>query len=812
MRFEVPLALFLLLPIGLFGLLALRRAPAHEGRALTLILIALALAQPELALRRERETVYLLVDRSESVDEAAQVGVDQALSLLSGQVDVGVIEFACEAQVVRLPAPLPLGELPPAPLSPWGTDIAAAVDLALALLPEGPARLILISDGRDTQGDPLGAMVRARERGVPVYALPVGQKDGVWVASFEAPERVPEGGLELEVVAAAAKSTDARILLIRDGEEVHVEDLSLSPGLTHVRLFDLPPGAGVHEYTVLIEAEDDPILENNLLHRAVVVGDSPPVLLVGGEPSALDDWFSAAGLGIRRVPTLSPAELGEARLVMLDNYPLFGLSPTTLAALRGFVAGGGGLLAVLGRRAVERYVGAAEELLPVSFSVPQGMQEATVAIVFVLDRSASMAGRSGTMRKIDLLKEAVAQAVEVMRPEDLVAAVAFDRYPHWLTRPGPVKDTEESLYLALRALTPSGGTDLYPAVEEALASLEGVEARLRHILLVSDGRTVREGRDFSLLYRKVKDSGVGLTAIAVGEAPDTEVLSGLAQAAGGELLLLPDVGELPRVLIQETERVVRPRFVEDKIDVHLGPAAPALGLAGLSLPPLFGYTLTFPKPTAEVALVSGQADPILALWQLGLGRVAVLTTDLSGGWSRAWLTSPELSQLLSRLVEALWPKCEPVQASWEEEAGGIVVTVDVAAGGRWVNGISLSGELLGAGGRWRLDFRQVGPGRYRGRAPLPPAGAYLLVLSEPEGRYGGTFPLSLPYPAELASFGPDYEALARLGKLTGGGLVTDELLPEPPGTGRRWLPLARPLLWAAGCAFLLDLLLRKFLA
>lgn len=108
-----------------------------------------------------------------------------------------------------------------------------------------------------------------------------------------------------------------------------------------------------------------------------------------------------------------------------------------------------------------------------------------------------------------------------MRPEDIVAAVAFDRDPHWLVGPSPVQDAEAELYTALRA-------------------------RLKHILLVSDGRTVREGRNFGVLYREVADSGVGLTAIAVGPVPDTEVLGGLAQAAGGACCFCRIFGSCPR--------------------------------------------------------------------------------------------------------------------------------------------------------------------------------------------------------------------------------------------------------------------------
>jgi len=811
MWFDTPLAFILLIPAAALAFLA-RRRRGLAGRTVTLLLLVLALAGPRLPTREPRETVFILVDRSASVGETAVAALSQALELVAARrAQVGVIAFAEQAQVVSPPGSRLAEGLPTAAISPWGTDLAAALELALALLPPGPGEILLLSDGRATAGDTLATLAKARGRGVPVHVLPVGREDPVRLVEFSGPARIPVGEVRLAVEVSATRPLEAELVLTRDGAELSRQRLSLSAGVARVEFADRPPGEGVYRYGVRLAGVEDPVPENDLLYHTVVVGAPPPVLLVGPAPSALDGFLSQAGIPARRVAALDPEVLAAARLVVLDDLPLGSLSPAALAALRNWVAGGGGLLVVLGRRASEGYLGPVEELLPVSFSVPEGVQEATVAIAFVLDKSASMAGRAGALRKIDLLKEAVAQAVEVMRPEDLVAAVAFDRDPQWLVGPSPVQDAEAELYAALRALDPSGGTDLYPAVEEALAALAPLRARIKHILLVSDGRTVREGRDFSVLYREVADSGVGLTAIAVGPVPDTEVLGGLTQAAGGSLLLLPDIRDLPRVLIRETQRVVRPRFLEGEFAVQPGPGALELGLHNLALPPLRGYTLTFPKPTAEVALLSEKADPVLALARLGLGRVAALTTDLSGGWTADWLSSPDLPRLLSRVISVLWPQVAPVEASWTREGEWLVVTVDVSSGGRWVNGLSLSGRLVGPEER-ELSFSQVAPGRYRARTVLPPPGAYLLVLSEAGGTYGGSFPLSLPYPEELAAFGPDGEALREIAALTGGSYAPDELLPPPPDGGRRGVPVGRALLWAAAGCFLLDLLLRKLLA
>ncbi|MGC9529503.1 MAG: VWA domain-containing protein [Candidatus Bipolaricaulaceae bacterium] len=813
MRLLNPLALLALLPAALLASWALWRNRRLVGRALTLTVLAVGLAGPQLAMERQQETLWVLVDRSASVGPAAGPATEQLRRLLAGRpAQVGVIDFAASPQVVRPPSAASWGELAPASVPALATDIAAAIDLALQLSPPGPAQILLLSDGRATEGDARAALVRAGARGVPVSTVPVGRTDPVRLVSFTGPHRPPQGVVELTAAVRAEEAVDAEVVLTRDQTELAREDVSLAQGTARLTFTDRPPGAGAYVYSLWVDVPDDPVPENNRLSLGLVVGTPPPVLVVGPAPSGVDALLTALEIPFRRTAILTPAALTEAKLVVLDDMPLGGLGPSGLDALRAFVSGGGGMWAVLGRRAVQGYAGPVEDLMPVSFAVPEGVQESKAAVAFVLDRSASMAGRSRGVPKIDLLKEAVAAAVEIMPADDTVAAVAFDRQVHELLPPVPVEEGEGRLYSGLRALTATGGTDLYPAVAHALDALAASDARVRHVILISDGRTVREGRDFPALYDRLAASGVGMTAIGVGEDPDTEVLAHLARAGGGQLLLLPDAAALPQVLLRETQRVVRPRFVEGEVQVIPGPAAGALDLLDADLPPLAGYVLTFPKPTAQVALVSQRGDPVLALWQVGLGQVAALTVDLAGGWSQAWLEHPTFARLGAALIGRLWTDADPVQVLWQEEEGYLRITADVQQGGRWVDGLQLAGELVGERATASLTLAQVSPGRYETRVPLPLPGAQLLTLAEPGGRFGGTFPVNVSYRGELAGFGADLESLAQLARLGGGILVTDEVLPPPAGSGRRYLPLQGHFLWAAAGLFLADLALRKLVS
>lgn len=805
MRLLNPLALLGLLPAVAVLVLSLRR-PTLLARALTLGLLALALAGPEVALRRRGETVVFLVDRSASVGEEAVAALPDLLAAARGRgAEVGVISFADGAAVARWPG---IGEIPGQALSPWGTQIAAAIDLALALAPPGPTQLVLLSDGRGTAGDALAAAARAAGRGIPVHVVPVGRSDLVRLAELTGPREAPAGTVVLEAALAAARPTSATVRLLRDGVELGSRAVDLPAGRTTLPFTDRPP-PGFRVYRVEVEAPGDPVPENNALDWGVRVGDPPEVLVVGPRPSAVDELLRAAGIPFRRAGALLPTGLAGVGLVVLDGYPLGLIGSRTQEALRAFVAGGGGLLVVQGREAVAGYLGPVEELLPVTYAVPERIQEATAAVVFVLDRSASMGALSGGAVKIDLLKEATAAAAEVMPPEDVLGAVAFDRYPTWLVRPGPVSEVRDALFAALRGLTPGGGTDVFPALEAAVAALQGTAARLRHAIVISDGKTHWDEESLARLRGAVAEGRIGVTTIAVGEDADLSTLAELAALGGGRTYVLASMADLRAVLVQEVERVARPRFVEGETPALPGPGAFPLSTP---LPPLLGYTLTFPKPAADVVLLSPAGDPLLARWRIGLGEVAVLNADLYGIWTREWVRSPALGELWGRLLGALWGERQGVTVDWAVVGGALRLGVEAATGGRWVNGLAFSGELVGPGGVRAVGFSQVGPGRYEAELPSPGAGAYLLTVSEPGGGYGGAFALSLPYPRELEAFGPDLAALRAIARVSGGEVLRDELLPSPPGVGADWTPLGRALLWAAAGVLLLDLALRKLLA
>src|SRR5205085_9062568 len=145
-------------------------------RTLLLAVLVLSLGQPALQGKRQTVSQVVLLDVSDSMTDrqlaagAALVGQLQQLSQQRGD-ELHLVTFAARPRVV--PPPPPGSPLPPlrqtGEAGTDGTDIQAALQLGYGLFPPATIRRVLVlSDGNETEGDLLGEAQAARRRGVRI--------------------------------------------------------------------------------------------------------------------------------------------------------------------------------------------------------------------------------------------------------------------------------------------------------------------------------------------------------------------------------------------------------------------------------------------------------------------------------------------------------------------------------------------------------------------------------------------------------------------------------------------------------------------
>lgn len=754
-----------------------------------LALLILAVAGPQIATRRTAQAVTFLVDRSPSVTATttSQELEDQidAIVAANPQRRVATIGFASRAWMISSPGtdrvPLPEAEQPLGD----ATDLAAAVDLALATRDPGTSlELVLLSDGRITDGL-AGAIATAQRAGVPVSTLPIGHSAAgdVALTALDPPSQVELGRpFTVRVTVRAQEAGQATLAVYRDDALLIAQETALEAGLNAVSFSDTLDEPGLHVYRARVRGASDPVSENDALEAVVETLTKPQLLVVAPQgATGVTALLDASGRPFATSAGLPPlSELAGYREILLADTPLLSLSSDDVETLETFVGElGGGLVVVEGEEALRGFAGGGiETLLPVTYTVPQQGREASQAIVYLLDRSASMRGYAEGATKIDILKESVAASVELLDESALVGVVVFDREFAWLRPLEPLGDGT-ALYEGLRTLTATGGTDLYYPIVAALDALEPLDARMKSILLFSDGKTVDEYRDFEgLIDRLGADETIGLSAIAIGPDPNTPLLQALVSAATGTLYTASSYSALPEISVKATQRLSRSRFITGETAI-----SGLLASGDLSgVPPLDGYALTFAKPTAEVLLSAGR-DPVLARWRLGLGRVAALNTDLSGRWSGAWLAWQKGALLLDAVLTAAEPPGAVSVGLYPNvavDASGIDLTIDARTPqGGFANFLDLSATLLPAGGTQPLE--QINAGLYRTRFPVVDPGGYVLRIDDRTRETAATVSATVPYPAEYRATGPDMETLRSIAAQTGGRLLEDEMLPGNPG-------------------------------
>jgi Ca-activated chloride channel family protein len=235
--------------------------------------------------------------------------------------------------------------------------------------------------------------------------------------------------------------------------------------------------------------------------------------------------------------------------------------------------------------------------------------------VFVVDVSGSMEGPS-----IVQAKQALLAALDRLRPEDSFALIKFnDGFEPYLGRFEPAGAAELAAARAwVDGLQAGGGTEILPAVVEALAESERGDPRaLRRVVLVTDGAVGNEEEVLGAVEKSLGDTR--LHVVGIGAAPNRWLMRKLAQSGRGVAEFVGSVGEVKDrmdALLARTERAV----IGDV--AILGIDAADLDLAGRRIPDLYaGRPLTI---TARLA--PGAVLPRLSVW--GRARGGPVTIDL----------------------------------------------------------------------------------------------------------------------------------------------------------------------------------------
>ncbi len=822
------LGLLILLPVALA---AARRRHLPRGvtalRLLTLGLVILALAQPQVLRRSQGRTVMFAVDLSDSIRaEAREVATEfvrTAARTRQAGDRIGLVTFGADAVVEEAPTADPRLTFASHP-SGESTDIAQAIRTALAAMPEGgERRIVLATDGNAHRGDLAAPLAIARSDGVEISVFPLVPTSGaeVLVDEVRAPAEVRVGErFPVRVVIEATAPAQVQMQVLEGEAAIDRRALAVQVGRTIVTLHRVAKQEGVLRYTASVVATPDRTAANNRASALVLVRGAPVVWYVAQQPGVLARALAAQGL---RVQMLAPealpgtaAEYQGAAAVVLDDVPATRLAPAQLRALRDYVGQmGGGLLAAGGLHSfgIGGYLGTPlEEALPVSMDVRHRLAIPSMAIILVIDASGSMGSYGQEIGPLELSKETAQTVIDLLGERDIIGAIAFDQRPRWLVPPTEARN-REAVFSQISRLQAGGGTDMHPAIALAYDYLRQSPAKVRHAIVLSDGQT--DPGDFQGLLTRMAREKITVSTVAIGGDADVDLMRNVAAWGSGRAYVAKDLYTIPQIFTAEALLASRVYIVEEPFtpQVIRDDLFPDVG----HLPPLRGYIATSPKPASTLYLVSPQDDPILVGWQYGTGRAVAFTSDAAPRWAADWVSWPQFARFWSQLVRSVMrPEGGGLRVSVEREAADTVVVLDAqTTSGDPIDGLEVQMSAVAARGRLlTLPLVQSAPGRYEGRLTLAEEGEYAVtVAARRAGRLIGvrTAGVVIPYSPEFRDLSVNRATLSRITEATGGRLLASatEAL-RPSGRPAREASPAWPLFATAALGvFIAEIVVRR---
>ena len=769
---------------------AWKRFASFALRAMGLLLLILALCRPFWAERSDDLHVVFLVDVSQSVNLQAAASavdeIDQAIGKLESGDSWTLLAVA--NGVKQLETTTELKQL----LDEWQQNIAddqfrsasrlcdSLLDARLAF-PAGKARrAVCYSDGQETHGEIDAALRQLREEQIDVRLCKIeGLSQGeAAVVSIEAstPNAFHGEVVRMTVKLAANQATGGKLRIVHKGVAVLDRRIELDPDGPNIVHFDVnmtTPGASV--WTAELVADQDYFPINNQSSCTVTVRGTPRVLLLHDKPAEMrpfsralrEQQFEVDVRGEFGLPGSMDEMLAFDAIVIADQ-PATAMTPRQMQLLKSYVMDFGGGLVMLGSENSfglgGYYKTPVEEVLPLVSRFEKEKEKPSLAMVLVIDRSGSMQGMP-----IALARQAAKAAVELLGPRDMIGVVGFDSQPYIVSELRSASETA-AVQAAIDSLTAGGGTYVYPAMVAAKEMLENASAKIRHMIVLSDGHT--QPADHEGLTQAMADVGITVSTVALGDA-DRQLLSGIAEIGKGRYYETSDPANVPQIFTKETMQASRSAIKEDLYGTVQTADHPILaGYRDADLPFSLGYVMTEAKPTAQLLLVAETGDPLLAVSRYGLGAGLAYTSDLTERWGGEWLAWDQCGQFWAQALRGVLRKVdtEGLLVSEQQTAEGWQLAIQRTAGnGAPVSDIHWEAAALDEQAAIHpVAIEEFGLGRYRARIPLQNHERLTLRLHDRDHDKLKVLHYHRPYPAEYRLSQTLAPAMQQLASITPG--------------------------------------------
>lgn len=770
-------------------------------RLLLLGLFAMVLAEPRAVRSQDVMSVVFALDRSDSI-----YSPDKAINYITDTVQNHRPKGTKDQQSLIIFGKSPAVELPPAQSFPLealnsqvdrgATNLEQALSMSSAVIKEDvQGRIVLISDGVQTEGNLSRTLADLKARGVAVDVLPIdySYNDEVWLERLDLPQQVKLGETyEAAMVLSSLSDGKGKLVLRENNQIIAEQEVEYKAGKNRFSVPITLRSAGYYEYNASIEVPkaQDSLAQNNTVMNYIFVEGEGKVLLVTDTVGDKRDWErleKAIREGERAVEVINGADLPRdaASLMPYDaiifcNVPHDEFDPLQLQAVRDAVYNlGAGFLMTggpnsFGPGGYHRTV--IEEILPVSMDITQKKVLPKGALAIILHTCEFAEGNTWG-------KRITKQAIKVLGAQDEVGVLAYtEKGEDWLFQLTPAAKYEE-LVPKINGASIGDMPSFQNTMQMGLNGLKKSDAATRHMIIISDGDPAPPTPK---LIQEFLDAQVSVSMVAIFPhgGLDISKMQGVAEVTGGRYYFPEDPNQLPAIFIKESKTLKRSLLQNKTFVPTVGFPSPVI--KGLdAMPELKGYVITTAKGHPAMQILNGppdaedtdSLDPILSIWQHGLGKTAAFTSDFSTNWGVNWQKwerfQPFVKQLMTDISRV--KKDGHLRMSTHTSGGEAVVVVEDFHPDE--SFLEMNAKLTGPNQKTEIiPLKQVGPRRYQGTVPLWGDGRYHAIAQGISGErkdlaFGGFI---ISYSPEYLRFRSNRQTLQEIADRTGGRVLTGD--------------------------------------
>lgn len=790
---------------GYSGLPKVRGLLSLLVRLSLLALFAMVLAEPRAVRSRDVMSAIYLVDVSDSIQsestDASLRYVLQSVQQKPDRDEAGLIIFG-KTPAVELPPRMSFPfEALNSQLDRGATNLEQALSLAAAMLPEdNQGRLVLISDGSQTEGSLVRVLDDLKSRGIAVDVLPIDYSytREVWLERLELPQSVKLGETyEAGMIVSALSDGNGKLILKENGQTIAEQQVEYKAGKNRFTVPIALRTPGYYEYTATIDVNksEDSLSQNNTAMNYIFVEGEGKTLLVTDPQGDSRDWQKleqAIREAERSVETIisddlprDAAPLRAFDCIIFVNVAHDAFDALQLQALRDSVYNFGvGFLMVGGRNSFGPggwHRSVVEGILPVTMDVSQRKVLPKGALAIILHTCEFPEGNTWG-------KRITKQAIKVLGTQDEVGVLAYTQNgEEWIFKLRPAGEYDQIVPL-IEGAEIGDMPSFANTMQLGLVGLQDSDAAAKHMIIISDGDPVPAPPP---LVQQFIDSQISVSTVSIFPHGGNEILNlrSVAESTGGRYYSVnDDPNRLPAIFIKESKTLKRTMIRNDQITPEVNFPSPIL--KGLEdMPDLKGYVLTTARERAMTILQSppdekdpSQVDPLLAVWQYGLGKTAAFTSDLSPNWGAFWYDWDKYQAFVKQLLTDISRvrKEGSLRLSTYTNGGeGVIVIEDFHPEEAF---LEMQARVMGPGDKGEnLALKQVAPRRYQATLPLWGHGRYHVAVtgkgSDREDQAFGGF--VVPYSPEYLRFRSNRQTLNEIAERTSG-----EILPPDPEAGK----------------------------